>query len=195
MERRLRPGYACGMRYLIILLTVLLLTPAVMAGAYKWVDKDGNVHYSDTPVDGAEPVQLPPPATYEAPQLPPRQRAEPGEQAKDDTKADFAQLAFVSPRQDQVFWATGGDIPVYVSIKPGLLPDHRLNLYFNGVLTKNSPLPGPGTTLTGVQRGAHTLRAVILDASGEQLAASETVTFHVKQRSILNPQRKKPAAK
>lgn len=182
------------MRYPIIMLTAFLLTPAAMAAAYKWVDKDGNVHYSDTPAEGAEPVQLPPPATYEAPQLPsrPPPRVQEQEQPEDDSKAAYANFGFVSPKQDQVFWATGGDIPVYLTINPGLLPDHRLNLYFNGELTENSPLSGPGTTLTGVHRGAHTLRAVIVDQSGAELTASETVTFHVKQRSVQNPQRRKP---
>ena len=32
---------------------------AVMAQAYRWVDEDGVVHFSDVPTEGAERIELP----------------------------------------------------------------------------------------------------------------------------------------
>jgi hypothetical protein len=45
-------------RYAIAGLTGLLLAGAASAGVYKWVDKDGKVHYSDKPVAGAQEQQI-----------------------------------------------------------------------------------------------------------------------------------------
>jgi hypothetical protein len=37
------------MRKLLILVALLALAPAAIADVYKWVDRDGSVHYGDTP--------------------------------------------------------------------------------------------------------------------------------------------------
>ncbi len=163
-------------------LIVMLLLPAfALAGTYKWVDKNGNVHYSDTPPpEGAEEVELPKTTTFDAPDVPvrPRGRAD----SSDETPAPDYQLGFISPKQDQVFWATAGNIPVQLSLQPALRNSDQLLLYVDGALA--DPLAGLGTTLTGVVRGTHTLRAVITDADGKEIIATTPVTFHVKQQAV-----------
>ena len=42
----------------IFVLIGLLASAAVCAEAYRWVDEDGIVHFSDRPREGAEIVQL-----------------------------------------------------------------------------------------------------------------------------------------
>jgi hypothetical protein len=49
------------MRRFVILMTVALFSASLAAGSqvYRWVDEDGNVHYSDRPPPGnAERVQI-----------------------------------------------------------------------------------------------------------------------------------------
>lgn len=172
-------------------IALLLLVPVALAGTYKWVDKDGNVHYSDKPVEGAEAVELPEPMVFDAPKVAPR--ASSGDEAKDDTiQSGYAEFGFISPKDDQVFWATGGEVPVQLGIKPGLRRGHRVLLYFNGELTEESPMAGLGTTLTNAFRGAHTVRAVVVTPAGDEIATAGPVTFHVKQHSVANP-RNRPA--
>lgn len=175
------------MRYLISAILLLLL-PAAGAATYKWVDKDGNTHYSDTPVEGAEPVKLPEPTTFDAPQPQPRAARSPrnGEPVETETPEGYSAFEFISPKQDQVFWATGGKVPVQLDLEPGLRQGHGINLYFNGKLLEES-LSGLGTTLTEAFRGAHTVRAVVVNQAGEEIASAGPITFHVKQRSIINP--------
>ncbi|MBW3566958.1 MAG: DUF4124 domain-containing protein [Proteobacteria bacterium] len=177
------------MRYLIPALFLLLLLPVAVAGTYKWVDKDGNTHYSDTPVEGAEPVKLPEPTTFDPPKPQPRKARSPlnEEPAESEAPEGYATFEFISPKHDQIFWATGGEVPVQLSLEPGLRQGHGINLYFNGKLLEDSPMSGLGTTLTEAFRGAHTVRAVIVNAAGEEIASAGPVTFHVKQRSIINP--------
>ena len=56
---------------------VLLPVGPVFGAAYKWVDEQGQVHYSDRPREGAEEIQLPqstaplPRAEASAPEPPP----------------------------------------------------------------------------------------------------------------------------
>lgn len=177
------------MRTFLIFVALFIAAPAV-AGTYKWVDKNGNVHYSDTPPpEGAEEVELPKPMTFDAPDVAPR--PEPPERNEDPASA-YRTLEFISPKQDQVFWATGGEIPARLSVEPALRRGHRVQLFLDGELTPDSPLAGLGATLTGVFRGAHTLRAVIVDVDGNELFASPTVTFHVKQRAIPQQTAKPP---
>lgn len=179
----------------LLLITMLLLVPVALAGTYKWVDKDGNVHYSDKPVEGAEAVELPEPMVFDAPQVQPRasRQGDEGEEKKPE-QPGYTDFNFISPKDDQVFWATGGEVPVQLGIKPGLRPGHRVLLYFDGELTEESPMAGLGTTLTDAFRGAHTVRAVVVNPAGDEIAIAGPVTFHVKQHSVANP-RNRPAPK
>lgn len=170
------------MRYLLIL--GLVFASAVSAATYKWVDKDGNVHYSDTPVEGAERVDLPEPMVFSAPEASDGRRTKTEEPAEEDA-AGYTEFRFISPVQEQVFWAAGGEISVQMAVQPALRPGHEIRLYLDGTLSANPD--GLAATLAGVWRGAHTLRAVIVDASGATVATAGPVTFHVKQHSIKNP--------
>ncbi|HEX6929207.1 MAG TPA: DUF4124 domain-containing protein [Gammaproteobacteria bacterium] len=176
------------MRYFLLLLALLFMNAAVPAETYKWVDKDGNVHYSDTPVEGAETVELPEPTTFNAPDLPDRPSPSDETDSEEAAAAAYTGFAFISPKQDQVFWAAGGEIPVQLDVKPLLRQTHQIRLFYNGELVSGFPSRSAGTTLTGVYRGAHTVRAEIVDWTGDAVATAGPVTFHVKQRSIQNPQ-------
>jgi hypothetical protein len=50
-------------------------------------------------------------------------------------------------------------------------------------------LPPSGTSFTiPVERGSHSLQAVVQDSDGHVVCQSASVTFHVLQPSLLNPQ-------
>lgn len=168
-----------------IAVAIFAFSTASAGKLYKWVDENGTIHYTDTPVEGAKeinPDELV--GVYEAPKLPEKTaRTTPSESDEPAYRA----LDFISPKQDQVFWATGGEIPVYLEIDPALANGHGINLYLNGNLVREK-MSTTGTTLTEVYRGAHTLRAVVVDAANREVAATGTITFHVKQRSLANPQ-------
>jgi len=176
------------MRNLLSVILLCFLSTAI-AGTYKWVDKDGNTHYSDKPVEGAEQVKLPEPTTYNAPKAQPRaaQPEDSGGSKAEQESPGYTAFEFVAPKQDQVFWATGGEVAVQLAVKPDLRKGHEIHLYFNGNLTENSPLAGLGTMLTEAHRGAHTVRAVIVDQAGKSVATAGPITFHVKQRSVAKP--------
>ena len=48
------------MRIAAILVAIMLASPSAMAGIYRWVDPEGNVHFDARPRPGAEQVEVRP---------------------------------------------------------------------------------------------------------------------------------------
>ena len=171
---------------LIPVLLGLRLAFGAGAATYKWVDKEGRVHYSDKPVEGAERVDLPELPTYAAPVEPTAQRNG-REPRRPDTGPAYTRFEFISPKSEQVFWDLVGKLPVQLALEPGLRDGDRINIYLDGKLTGNSPTTSLGMTLEEVWRGSHSLKAVVVGPDGAARITAESGTFHVKQHSQKLP--------
>lgn len=166
----------------------------VSAGpAWRWVDADGTVHYSDRPVPGAVEVYLPD-STTPAPR--PQSAATPTSGAPVTTpvplgaSAQYTRLAIASPTPDETLWNIEGVLNVDVAVAPRVQQGHRLALIFDGQLLVQPPSSGTSFTVSEVYRGVHTIQAVILDSSNAQVMRSAPVQFMVQQPSLLNPNRR-----
>jgi len=161
------------------------LAAASQQDIYRWVDKDGVVHYSDQPGDrNAERIELVNPSnTYE-----------PDESIGDGAglaleppeSGRYESLAIVSPTPDQSFFGADASVAVTAEVGGTLQPDHTLVFFVNGARTPAAD--GQSIVLTGLERGTHFLRATILDQNGNPVISSQQITFHVRQPSIQNPQ-------
>lgn len=168
-------------RTIFTLLGILAASAVLAEDAWKWVDEEGVVHYSDVPVDGAEQVFL---SEYnkktgarisESTELT-RREDEPEE-------FDYDTLAFTSPSAEQTLWNIEGRLPVAIAISPNLMRGHRIRLYFDGTA---QDIGGTSVTLENVYRGVHNLRAEVIDAQGRVVSVSDPVRFYVQQSSIGN---------
>lgn len=175
------------MRISIIVL-LLLASSLAFAQVYRWVDENGTVHYSDVPQGGAEEIDIAEPQTFEstvkAAPRPAQRQPTAQEQARQAHEYDLVQIT--TPRLDQVFWNVGGNIPVSLNVQPGLQSGDTVRVYLDGKAVEDFPSTGTSHQLSEVWRGSHTLRAEVVDASGQVLAQSEMVVFHVQQTSVLN---------
>jgi hypothetical protein len=101
--------------------------------------------------------------------------------------AQAAEVAIVQPAHAETIHSNQGELTVRVR-QSGGVAGARVQLMLDG-----SALPrtyrGNVIELKGIDRGTHTLQAVLLDAKGERLAASEPVTFYMWQASRLFPGR------
>lgn len=172
---------------LLILLTVFLAMTGAATEVYRWVDADGQVHYSDQWQPGAERVRITTTPGFSAPR--PAEIGE-GEQTAPPvaTGSPYRLLDIASPAQEEVLWNIEGQLRVSLQLQPALQPGHELRLYLDG---QEQDIP-PGSTsmqLSEVFRGVHTLRAEVVDEQGAVLITSPTRTFAVRQTSIANPQR------
>jgi hypothetical protein len=177
------------MRIPLILAVLALLIPLAAHGQeiYRWVDKDGVVHYADQP--GSPDAKLVPyPALGTKPAS---EDAQPPALYQSDTPPamppgpTYRSLRVVSPTPNQVFFGGGVTVPVQVQLDRALRPGDQLVIIVDG---KRTPANGGLTaTLTGLDRGEHTLQAEVLDAAGSVVISSSSVTFYVRQPSIARP--------
>jgi Domain of unknown function (DUF4124) len=165
----------------------LLLAGSVSAQAYRWVDADGIVHYSDRPEPGAEQIQLPTTRPSSGPTVPvptPQFSRKQDEPAADANKPfRYESLSIASPASEQTLWNIEGVLNVSLALQPGLQPGHRVRVYFDGTPQMVS---GTSFELQGVYRGQHNLQAEVIDQSGKLMIRSEPSRFYVQQNAIAN---------
>jgi hypothetical protein len=172
----------------IIILVSTLAAATALAQAYRWVDEDGVVHYSDRPQEGAERVQLPSDGVRPRPAPRPPARAAAGAAA--DTADDAAEesapfryesLTIGSPLAEETLWNIEGVLNVTLNVQPALQPGHRIRVYFDGtprMVTRTS------FQINEVYRGVHNIQAEIVDAAGTMMIRSMPNRFYVQQNSI-----------
>ncbi len=168
----------------LFLLTVLPLSAA--AGVYKWVDEDGNIHYSDRPVEQAEDVQFP--GLFPAAKTPAPSNGSadaPLEESPPDAQGGggaYTQLLVLEPEQNQTFRSDQGEVSIALLLEPALQPGHQFRFSLDG-----SDIPGQFTStqmvIRQISRGTHTLQVKIVDAEGNPVAASNSVNFHMRKAS------------
>lgn len=158
----------------------LLLATAVQAGFYKWVDSEGNVHYSDRPVEQAEQLRISDRPTDSKLATQDENDSEGGDLA--DNEFGYQSFSLVSPEANQTFRSDEGQVDVSLLLQPGLQEGHKIRLSLDGVDIVNS-FASTQVQLRKVSRGSHSLRARIEDAEGSTLLTSQAVSFHVRRAS------------
>ena len=160
------------------MLALLVVIPVQAAGIYKIVQPDGTVVYSDRPAQGAEEVKLPELQTYTPPPSPAGLPNLDALRPPTD-EAAYERFVIASPANDATLRDNGGNVSISLDLAPGLKPGHSVDIRMDG----ESLGKGAGTsiTLTNVDRGSHTVQAVVVDADGQQVATTPSITFHLQR--------------
>ena len=144
-----------------------LLAPLASAGTYRWVDKDGVVHYSDRPMEGAEKVPMPAAQTYEAPRAPApaptSKSASPAAAVATAPQAGESPCAITSPAPEQALL----NVPsMTVSLRgpSGSTPQ----LFLDGALVRDAS-GALSLTVSPSARGEHTVAVVLFPPAGQAL--------------------------
>jgi hypothetical protein len=174
------------MRTALIVAGLLVSLAAQPQDIYKWVDKDGVVHYADQPgspdaelvpypgLGFAAPDDSEPPPLYE-----PERRDEP------PVGPTYQTLRILSPSPDEVFYGGDVSVPVQVELDRDLRPGDTVVIFLDGQRVPDAE--GLSATLTGLTRGTHFVRAAVTDENGSAVITSQQVTFHLRQASIATP--------
>jgi hypothetical protein len=179
--------------HLLRRLLVLGLFAAVVAQAavvYKWTDADGVVHFSDKPEPGAEKIYTSSEALNRA-SAPAQSTMAGGRPAQKVIKPGMTYTVFSisSPTSEQTFFDES--VPVRLELAPELQKGHSLIWRLNG-----KPLDDQQDSvqfmLPDLGRGTYTLSASINDPDTQESASAASITFYVKQPSVLSPQHKNP---
>jgi hypothetical protein len=184
----------------IILLLMCVWSLAASAEVYKWVDEEGNVHYSDR-ADTAGDVTRLPAFQYKSPvpSSPPSQPRAPTPSTADQRQfePDFPEeqqqlqpsrfiIRIASPAQDATVRDNQGIVPVAIQTTPQPGQGTLYQMYLDGK-PWYQPFAGQRAYLSNVDRGTHTIHVVMLSSTGSKLGESNRVTFHLHRHSIKHP--------
>lgn len=170
-----------------LLLLACVAHAAVAAEVWRWKDADGVTHISDRPMPGAERVTVTAPRAGAAAPMP---------QSSTDTTATaepsarpYLRCVVTSPAQEAAFQRVD-PITVSLQLDPALQAGHRITVLLNGAPVTDWPPGSAAHTLTDLFRGSYTLTARVVDDAGRALCSSPSITFHVRQPSLLSPARR-----
>lgn len=187
------------MKTCVLLLGCLLATASLAQSTttrrevWEWRDANGVTHYSDSPSPGARKIVIvgSTPTTASQPVTPPASTPA-GRPAPADVQ--YSRLEIWSPDNGASFFGADAVVDVRLRSEPALASGDRLLTYLDGKV-----LPGENQTehtLTNVERGAHSLTSIILDAKGNEKIRSQPVVFHIKQPTVINnPRNQGPAVR
>ena len=157
---------------------------ALADGAYKWVDEDGVVHFSDVPVEGAEVVNL---SEYSRPTgariapTRPENRNTSNDAAIPTLAFRYESISVTVPGDEETLWNIAGTLNVTVSVNPPLQGGHQIRVYFDG----ESRMVGSASfTIEEVYRGVHNLQVEVIDSTGKLKIRSVTNRFYVQQNTV-----------
>ncbi len=166
----------------------LLLAGSVLAQAYRWVDEDGLVHYSDRPRPGAEQIELPSSNTnvvrrrQQTASTTRNNRGADTESADDSGPFSYETLEVSSPAAEETLWNIGSVLNVSLNLQPGLQPGHQIRVYFDGDL--RATVQSTSMQIDEVWRGVHNIQVEVLDETGQMMIRSMPNRFYVQQTNI-----------
>jgi hypothetical protein len=145
---------------------------------YRWVDRDGVIHYSEkAPDKDAKPASLPSLQTYT-----PRSGARPAASAPISTAkpapGGVSDVRILSPVAEEIFRDPTQPIQITAASQPGLPEGAGYIFYLDGIAKNAKPVQSPSLLLNSVDRGAHTIAVAVVDGTGRELKRSAPVTFH-----------------
>ena len=167
----------------ILLILGLLLATSALAQAYRWVDEDGVVHFSDVPREGAEEIELSTLSRKTGARIfAPRAPTADGDAPEEAAPFRYENISIASPGAEETLWNIEGVLNVSVALSPGLQSGHQMRIYFDG---QPQMVSGTSFQLEEVWRGSHNLQAEVLDQTGKVLIRSKPSRFYVQQTSVI----------
>ena len=176
--------YALNMKGLNYSLTVLLLllVSSAQGEMYKHKDAEGVTVYSDVPAEGATPIVTPEGNTIKLPKYVAKKKP-----AKESSDSEYSTFIIVSPENDSTVRENSGSVTIALSLTPELNTEsgHSISAFVNGIKAVSNSA-SLAITINNINRGSHSIYAVVTDAEGNNLIQSNSINIHLKQFSKLH---------
>ena len=177
--------YAKSMKQLVFAYLLLCVSDvATSLDIYRWKNDGGHFVYSDTPLEGAEKVEIGEIMVVPAHPLPTSSERATAKLAA----VPYKSLEIINPADEQTLRDNSKpSVSVVVSVKPRLQTKfgHKLQLLFDGD-EFGAPVSSLRFTLDAVERGAHSLQALIVESDGRIFERSPISTFFIHKQSVSN---------
>lgn len=158
---------------------LLLISLPCIASIYMQKDADGDVSYSDIPLNNAEPISLSPtnsvPATKNASSV--TVSTSTTDTEKPSETPYYNSFKIISPANNESI-QNQPVVTVKVATDPEFRAGDTVQVYLDG---KPWGVPTTGTSIDmiNVDRGEHTLYAILLDSAQQILKQSDTIKIFV----------------
>lgn len=173
----------------LVLMLILPLVPAMADEIYRHVDENGNVTFSDEPMNDDS-------KTMELESLPEVSLPDPAEGERRSTRDDrngtgakeqqggYQTIKITSPEHDSAFWRGDGLVIVRFQSQPSLRSGHRYALALDGERVQQGR--STSFTLENMNRGTHEIVVHAINAEGETVSSSDVTRFTLHRPSQLN---------
>lgn len=169
----------------LILISLLAVLPLLVAAdpLYKWVDAQGNIHYSDKPQPGAKKMAIPKATTFAPPQAaqpaPPPSTASQGHKAE---VAPYTQMTVVAPKDQDTVWNTQ-TVTVSVALTPALQAGDTVTFSVDG---NTQTVEGTSATFDQLDRGEHDVTVTVNGQNGAGTLKAQSV-FYIQRATVGKP--------
>lgn len=171
-----------------LLLLLALFTASAHAAVYQYVDEEGNVVFTDKPVEGGFERKLKEPTVIQFKKEPPAKKTTAKKESKvEEEKAvaqQYSRIEIVSPVHEGTVKQDAGIVEITLRIEPQLQTEfkHNVKLSFDGRWSKDS-YTSTSITLENIDRGEHRIKVAIVDEAGKRLKSSKEVVFYLRRFS------------
>jgi Domain of unknown function (DUF4124) len=171
-------------RPIFVALCLLAAAAAMAQQAYRWVDEDGIVHYSDRPEEGAEQIYLPKPNVTGTRRVHQSTASNAAASSQQPAAGPFRyeSINITSPSAEETLWNIEGVLNISVSLTPALQPGHQVRAYFDG---QPRMVGGTNFQIQDVYRGVHNIQVEVLDETGTLMIRSQPNRFYVQQNTVV----------
>lgn len=163
---------------------LLLTTATAHAEVYRHVDAQGNVTFSDEPMQGSEEIRMKPVTTITLPKPEAVRQTDRLLEEVEREGAAYESVSLVYPENDQAFHSGNGDVTFEVRSTPALRRGHRYEVTLDGQPVGQST--SHSITVNNIDRGTHNAGVHIVDRDGIQVKSGQPVTFTIHRPSRLN---------
>ena len=173
------------MKQFVMTLCLALACGAVQAQkVFRIVHPDGSVEFTDVPPSSGNAQQIEvPPLNTAAPLAPPPSTTPPSAAAAAEGYSEFR---ITSPGDGEIIRDNAGTVNIDLHIKPSLRAGDKIDLKLDGQAIGGGR--STAITLTEMERGAHSIQALVKSSQGRVIERSSSVTFTIQRRSaILQP--------
>jgi hypothetical protein len=159
---------------------------SVATTLYRWVDAQGVVHYSDTPHEGAQVIQMQGAQTYHGTSAAPATPAVTAAPQPAKKSEAYDSCAITTPAPDSSLYAPDS-VAVSVQVSPGLHDGDQLTVQVDGRQLQSGAEGGQSFVIQQPERGDHSVSAQVRSPEGVMLCNAPPVTFSVTKPSVNSP--------
>jgi hypothetical protein len=164
----------------------LACSVALATTVYRWVDENGVIHYSDQPHPNAQKLQIEGVQTYSSNSAAARAPVARDSQGQPPADEGYRGCA-VSQPNDQQTLPNVQSVYIRVQTDPQVRRGDQVFISLDGQALNGGNATGMGWSVSPIERGSHTVQALVKDPSGQTVCQTPTVTFFVQQPNLFSP--------